>query len=62
MRENISKVKRYKEFFEKNYPSYKFDPYTVIRHCLYLGEKDLFERLLTAQHSEVFDAWLANNS
>ncbi|MDH0424347.1 GTP pyrophosphokinase [Stutzerimonas stutzeri] len=61
MRENISKVKRYKEFFEETYPNDKLNPYTVIRHCLYLGDKEIFSKLLTSQSSETFDAWLAEN-
>lgn len=61
MRENISKVKRYKEFFENEYPADKLNPYTIIRHCLYLGDKDIFSKLLTNQSSETFDSWLSNN-
>lgn len=62
MRENISRVKKYKEFFEQNYPGVQFDPYTVIRHCLYLGEKEVYATLLNNQSVDVFDEWLANNS
>lgn len=61
MRENISKVKRYKEFFEETYPNDKLNPYTVIRYCLYLGEKETFAKLLTSQPAETFEAWLAGN-
>lgn len=61
MRENISKVKRYQEFFEKENQSDKFNPYTVIRHCLYLGDKDIFSNILTNVAKERFDLWLANN-
>ena len=61
MRENISKVKRYKEFFEEEYPNDKLNPYTVIRHCLYLGDKDIFSKLLTNQATETFKDWLVKN-
>ncbi|WJV27311.1 MULTISPECIES: GTP pyrophosphokinase [Pseudomonas] len=61
MRENISKIKKYKEFFEDAYPSDKLNPYTIIRHCLYLGEKEIFEKLLTSQAAETFESWLADN-
>lgn len=61
MRENISKVKRYKEFFEKECPGDKLNPYTVIRHCLYLGDKDIFSKLLTSQSTETFEAWLSEH-
>jgi len=61
MRENISKVKKYKEFIENKDSSDRFNPYAVIRHCLYLGEKEIFLKLLTGQSAETFEAWLAEN-
>ncbi|MES2674344.1 MAG: (p)ppGpp synthetase [Pseudomonadota bacterium] len=61
MRENISKIKRYKEFFEEKYPADKLNPYTIIRHCLYLGDKHIFSKLLTNQSTETFEAWLVDN-
>lgn len=61
MRENISKVKKYKEFFEDKYPNDKLNPYTIIRHCLYLGDKDIFTNLLTNQARETFEAWLTED-
>ena len=61
MRENISIVKRYKEFFENEYPNDKLNPYTIIRHCLYKGNKEAFSKLLTNQSTETFEAWLAEN-
>ena len=61
MRENISKVKRYKDFFDKKYTGDSLNPYTVIRHCLYLGNKDIFATILTNQATEAFEAWLAKN-
>jgi putative GTP pyrophosphokinase len=38
----LAPVKRYKLHFEEQNPNGKFNPYTVIRHCLYLGNKDVF--------------------
>ena len=58
MRENISTVKGYKEYFEKEYPADSLNPYTIIRHCLYLGDKDTFSSLLTNQSTETFEKWL----
>ena len=58
MRENISKVKRYQIEFEKNNPSDKLNPYTLIRHCLYLGDSEAFSNILTNVSKESFDAWL----
>lgn len=60
MRENLSTIKKYKEYFENEYPSDFLNPYTIIRHCLYLGDKDIFEKLLTNQSTETFEKWLAN--
>ncbi len=61
MRENISKVKRYQAEFERNSPRDKFNPYTVIRHCLYLGDKQLFADVLTNIAKENFEKWLESN-
>ena len=61
MRENISKVKRYKEYFEKEFSGDTLNPYTVIRHCLYLGDRELFSELLTNQAKETFEKWLAES-
>jgi len=62
MRENISKVKKYKEYFEEQNPTDSLNPYTVIRHCLYLGDKDIFSTMLTNQATDNFEAWLSENS
>lgn len=61
MRENIATVKRYKLFFEKEFVSDTLNPYTIIRHCLYLGDKEVFSKLLTNQATETFEAWLREN-
>ena len=47
MRENIGKVKSYQIYFEKLKPNDKLNPYTLIRHCLYLGDKIIFANILT---------------
>lgn len=61
MRENISKVKRYQTEFERNNSGDKFNPYTLIRHCLYLGDKQIFGDILTNIAKENFDKWLDFN-
>jgi len=61
MRENISKVKRYKSLFEQTNPNDKLSPYTMIRHCLYLGDKDIFSNILTNVAKESFERWLEDN-
>lgn len=62
MRENVATVKKYKTFFEKEFVSDTLNPYTIIRHCLYLGDKEVFSKLLTNQASETFEAWLRENA
>jgi len=61
MRENISKVKKYQAWFEQSNPNDKLNPYTLIRHCLYLGDKDVFANILTNVAKEKFISWLAEN-
>lgn len=58
LRENIAKVKKYQAFFEKENPSDLLNPYTIIRHCLYLGDKQIFDQLLNNISKENFDKWL----
>ncbi|WP_353234104.1 (p)ppGpp synthetase [Diaphorobacter ruginosibacter] len=61
MRENIAVVKRYRQFFEEQNPDGSFNPYTVIRHCLYLGDKTVFRRALRNSSREAFESWLLVN-
>ena len=46
MRETVGVVKRYKQHFEEQNPQASFNPYTVIRHCLYLSNKTAFRPAL----------------
>lgn len=59
VRQKIGVVKRYKQFFEERNENLNFNPYTVIRHCLYLGDKAVFNRALRTTAQESFEAWLA---
>lgn len=61
MRENIAVVKRYRQFFEEQNPDGSFNPYTMIRHCLYLGDKAVFRRALRNSSREAFESWLLVN-
>ncbi|CAM8656232.1 COG2357 PpGpp synthetase catalytic domain [Comamonadaceae bacterium] len=61
MRENISNVKRYQAWFEELNQNEKLNPYTLIRHCLYLGDKDVFANILTNVAKESLTKWLAEN-
>src|SRR5450830_1943410 len=59
VRHQIGTVKRYKQYFEERNDGLKFNPYTVIRHCLYLGDKETFTPALRRNAKEAFDTWLA---
>jgi ppGpp synthetase/RelA/SpoT-type nucleotidyltranferase len=61
VRQKIGVVKRYKQFFEERHENLSFNPYTVIRHCLYLSDKVVFNRALRKTAQETFDAWLAQS-
>jgi putative GTP pyrophosphokinase len=61
IRENIGRVKRYKQYFESLGSSKKLNPYTVMRHCLYLGDKPRFHSALTKIARDTFEDWLAKN-
>ena len=62
MRETIGVVKRYKQHFEEQNPQASFNPYTVIRHCLYLSNKTAFRPALRNSARESFEAWLNDNT
>ncbi len=61
MMENITKVKLYKIEFEKNNPGDELNPYTIIRHCVYLGDAIAFKTILNNISRESFDKWLLEN-
>lgn len=62
MRETVGVVKRYKQHFEEQNPQGSFNPYTVIRHCLYLSNKTAFRPALRNSARESFEAWLLDNA
>jgi GTP pyrophosphokinase len=62
LKANIGLVKRYKQYFEAHSPTDKLNPFTVIRHCLYLGDKNVFARALNLVARTAFDKWLAENA
>ncbi len=61
VRHTIGTVKRYKQHFEDNHPGANFNPYTVMRHCLYLGDNKRYAQALRKSSREAFDAWLQFN-
>jgi GTP pyrophosphokinase len=61
LRETITIIKQYNIYFEKAYERPTLNPYTVIRHCLYLGDKPVFSGLLTQAAKDTFDEWIEQN-
>lgn len=62
MEDTISTIKDYKNYFESiEGTSEKLNPFTIIRHCLYLSDKELFSSILTNVSKEAFDEWLEIN-
>lgn len=61
MRESIGKVKKYQNHIESQAGKDQLYPFTIIRHCLYLGNKELFKSLLTNVARESFDKWLTTD-
>ncbi|CAM3475381.1 GTP pyrophosphokinase family protein [Paracidovorax anthurii] len=62
LRATLGTVKRYKQYFEEITPQASFNPYTVIRHCLYLGDRTTFRRALRNSSREAFEAWLKEHA
>ncbi len=60
--DHIKKVKEYREEFLMRNPEHSFGPYTTIRHCLYLHDKERLDRILSRGPRERFDSWLAGGS
>jgi len=62
MKATISKVKEYQLHFESiEGSSEKLNPYTVIRHCLYLSDKEIYTSILTKVSKDAFESWLTEN-
>lgn len=60
MKENISNVKTYQEHNLDKLE--KMNPYTIVRHCLYAGDKGIYESMLTVDARKNFDQWLQQQS
>jgi len=61
MRRCIGIVKRYQAHFEGKSEN-RMNPFTVIRHSLYLGDKALFHGVLTSQARTNFEQWLPTDA
>lgn len=63
MKETITKVKQYQSYFEKQSESKEsLNPFTIIRHCLYLHDKEKYSSFLTNVSKEAFENWLSKNN
>jgi putative GTP pyrophosphokinase len=58
LRRNISLVKRYQIDFEAQTAN-RMNPFTIIRHCLYLSDKETFQGILTNVARANFETWLS---
>jgi putative GTP pyrophosphokinase len=57
LKRHISVVKRYQIDFEDKTAN-RMNPFTIIRHCLYLSDKVAFQSILTNVARERFETWL----
>ncbi len=55
---NLKTVKEYRNLFMAANPDNTFSPYTIVRHCLYLHDRKVFERILPQGPRERFNRWL----
>jgi ppGpp synthetase/RelA/SpoT-type nucleotidyltranferase len=58
IKKNITKVNNYNDFLEGQHV---LTPYTIIRHILYLEERESFSRILYEYQRKSFNNWLKNN-
>ncbi|HWI40320.1 MAG TPA: (p)ppGpp synthetase [Verrucomicrobiae bacterium] len=56
--ENLKVVREYRDYFIGKNPDKNFSPYTSIRHCLYLYDKEVFRRILSTLARDRFTQWL----
>lgn len=56
--ENVKIVREYRDHFLTENPGKTFSPYTSIRHCLYLYDREAFGRILSRGPRERFSFWL----
>jgi putative GTP pyrophosphokinase len=61
LRRHIGTVKRYQSDFERSSEN-RMNPFTIIRHGLYLGDKAEFQGILTNVARENFDKWLRTDT
>lgn len=60
MKDSITKVKQYIE--TKKSSDEAFNPYVVIRHCLYSNNKKIYSKILSKSSRLSFEKWLNENN
>ncbi|MBE0504867.1 MAG: (p)ppGpp synthetase [Desulfuromonadales bacterium] len=58
--ENLKVIRDYRDDFIANNPERIFTPYSSIRHCLYLNDPEIFNKILSKGARERFDLWFSN--
>lgn len=58
LNENLNIVKEFHEYFIKENPDKTFNPFTSIRHCLYLYDREVFGQILSKKPKGRFVDWL----
>jgi putative GTP pyrophosphokinase len=58
LNENLKIIREYRDHLMVENPDKTFSPYTSIRHCLYLYDHEVFERILSKGTRERFEGWL----
>ena len=58
LNDNLNIVKEFHEHFLLENPDKSFSPFTLIRHCLYLYDREVFERILFKKTRGRFIDWL----
>jgi hypothetical protein len=62
MRENVSRVKKYQSTYNiSEMDENSINPYQTIRHCLYLGDNNIFDNILSAEAKAKFNKWRSDN-
>ncbi len=58
LNENLAIVKEFREHFIKENPDKDISPFTLIRYCLYLFDREVFEQILFKKKRGRFIEWL----
>ena len=58
--EYLKTVQKYRDYFLTKTPNRKFSPYTSIRHCLYLYDPDIFDKILYNRSKAHLKKWITS--